>query len=153
MGFDALLVAEAGRGKAGAMRPRRLQDFEGAWRFDRQITHADGQRAQVTGVAVWRREGAGLILEEAGEMHMAGHPPMQVARRYLWGADLAVSFEDGRFFHHVPPEGGAAAHWCDPDQYDGSYDFSRWPRFRVEWRVRGPRKDYHMMTDYWREAT
>lgn len=130
------------------MRPRRLQDFKGAWRFERQIVHADGQHAQVSGRAVWRPEGARLVCEEAGEMRLAGHAPMQVSRRYLWEADMAVRFEDGRFFHHVPPDGGAATHWCEPDRYDGRYDFSRWPDFRVTWRVRGPRKDYHMITDY-----
>ena len=113
------------------MRPRRLQDFEGAWRFARVITHADGRVAEVTGRALWRPEGAGLAYREAGEMRMPGFPPMQVERRYLWDAALAVRFADGRFFHNVPPEGGATAHWCDPDQYDGSYDFSDWPRFRV----------------------
>jgi hypothetical protein len=69
-------------------------------------------------------------------------------RRYLWSADLSVWFEDGRFFHNVPPHGGPTAHWCDPDQYDGQYDFADWPAFRVTWRVRGPRKDYRMETLY-----
>lgn len=131
---------------------RQLADFAGAWAFARSVTEAEGRVTHVAGRTVWRREGAGLICEEAGEMHMAGHAPMQVARRYIWGADLTVYFEDGRFFHQIPPEGGAAAHWCDPDQYDGCYDFSLWPRFRVIWRVRGPRKDYQMVTDYWRET-
>jgi hypothetical protein len=69
-------------------------------------------------------------------------------RRYLWALDLSVLFEDGRFFHKVPPLGGATAHWCDPDQYDGMYDFSDWPEFAVTWHVRGPRKDYRMETQY-----
>ena len=152
MRFGALLVAEAGRGKASAMTERRLHDFEGAWRFTRRITHADGRVAEVAGRAVWWPEGAGLAYHETGEMRMPGHPPMQVERRYFWGADMAVHFADGRFFHNVPPEGGATAHWCDPDQYDGRYEFSDWPRFRVSWRVRGPNKDYHMTTEYRREA-
>ncbi|MEQ8901258.1 MAG: DUF6314 family protein [Roseovarius sp.] len=130
------------------MRPRRLQDFEGAWRFTREVVEADGRRATVTGRAVWVRDGAGLAYTETGEMRIAGHVPMQVERRYSWDSDLAVSFEDGRFFHHVPPEGGETAHWCDPDQYDGTYDFGNWPEFTVTWRVRGPRKDYRMVTRY-----
>ncbi|WP_297774702.1 DUF6314 family protein [uncultured Roseovarius sp.] len=130
------------------MRPRRLQDFEGAWAFTREVVEADGRRATVTGRAVWRCDGAGLAYTETGEMRIAGHAPMQVERRYSWDSDLAVSFEDGRFFHHVPPEGGETAHWCDPDQYDGAYDFGNWPEFTVTWRVRGPRKDYRMVTRY-----
>ena len=69
-------------------------------------------------------------------------------RRYLWGPDLTVCFEDGRFFHQVPPEGGQAAHWCDPDQYEVSYDFRAWPDWQTRWRVVGPRKDYAMVSWY-----
>jgi hypothetical protein len=130
------------------MRPRRLQDFEGAWAFTREVVEADGRHATVTGRAVWLRDGAGLAYTETGEMRIEGHAPMQVERRYSWDSDLAVSFEDGRFFHHVPPEGGETAHWCDPDQYDGAYDFGAWPEFTVTWRVRGPRKAYRMVTRY-----
>ncbi len=131
---------------------RQLADFEGAWRFDRRVTEAGGRVTHVAGRAVWRRDGAGLVCEEAGEMQLPGHAPMRVTRRTLWGPGLCVAFEDGRPFHQVPPGGGAVAHWCAPDQYDGHYDFGRWPDFRVDWRVRGPRKDYHMVTDYRREA-
>ena len=130
---------------------RRLEDFEGAWAFTRRVSHAGGQEAAVTGRAVWSRAGTGLALVETGEMHLPGAAPMQVERRYRWGADLAVFFEDGRFFHQIPPKGGGASHWCDPDRYDGSYDFSRWPDFTVTWCVRGPRKDYRMVTRYTRE--
>ena len=130
---------------------RRLEYFEGAWAFERRITHADGQEALVSGRAVWTRDGDGLVCEETGEMRIAGAAPMQVARRYRWAEGLRVHFEDGRFFHAVPPEGGEASHWCDPDQYDGSYDFSRWPAFSVTWAVRGPRKDYRMVTTYTKE--
>jgi hypothetical protein len=130
---------------------QRLADFEGVWVFERRIVHADGQEARVTGRAVWSREGAALACEEAGEMRLPGAVPLRVTRRYRWEAGLRVHFEDGRFFHAVPPEGGETGHWCDPDQYDGSYDFSRWPEFTVTWRVRGPRKDYRMATTYRRQ--
>ncbi|WP_104017004.1 DUF6314 family protein [Roseovarius nitratireducens] len=134
------------------MTVRRLQDFEGEWRLSREVVEADGRRATVTGRAVWSRAGTGLANElayvETGEMRLPGTPPMQVERRYHWAQDLSVFFADGRFFHRVPPEGGETAHWCDPDQYDGAYDFSRWPEFTVTWAVRGPRKDYRMMTIY-----
>ena len=50
------------------MTARRLQDFEGAWAFERRIIHAGGQEAVVTGRAVWTRDGSGLVCEEAGEM-------------------------------------------------------------------------------------
>lgn len=130
------------------MRPRRLRDFHGVWTLDREIVHADGRRALVAGVSDWQPEGPGLAQQEQGEMRMQGHRPLSVTRRYLWRRGPLVRFADGRFFHHVPPLGGATAHWCDPDQYDGQYDFTGWPAFSVTWRVRGPRKDYRMVTRY-----
>ena len=75
---------------------------------------------------------------------------MQAERRYLWREDLTVWFEDGRFFHQVPAEGGETGHWCDPDQYDVTYHFNDWPDFQVVWRVKGPAKDYRMVSHYTR---
>ena len=81
---------------------------------------------------------------------VAGQPKMAAERRYFWAQDLSVYFEDGRFFHRVPAEGGTAHHWCDPDRYTLVYDFSGWPRFTVDWRVTGPRKNYSAHTSYCR---
>lgn len=130
---------------------RVLADFEGDWRLLREIVQADGGRASFAGVAVWRPDAQGLCYEERGLLQIPGQPAMQAERRYLWREDLSVWFDDGRFFHKVPPEGGATGHWCDPDQYDVSYDFSEWPRFSQRWRVRGPRKDYEMLSQYRRD--
>ena len=151
IGLAALVVRGTGRGKAGAAMARRLQDFEGVWAFERRIVHADGQEARVTGRAVWSREGTGLDHVETGEMRLPGAAPMRVARRYRWEEGPRVYFTDGRFFHDVPAEGGETHHWCDPDRYDGRYDFGPWPDFTVTWVVRGPRKDYRMVTRYTRE--
>ena len=135
------------------MRPRRLQDFEGTWVFIREVVEAGGRTAHVTGRAVWAADGAGLRYCEMGEMRLPGLAPMRVERSYHWDGDLGVFFEDGRFFHHVPSGGGKTAHWCDPDHYDGVYDFRDWPSFSVTWQVRGPRKDYRMTTIYRPEGT
>lgn len=121
----------------------------------------------------------GLIYEETGVLHLPDAAPMQASRRYLWrkagpgpgaGPGIAVYFPDGRFFHAfgVPPEGAAphevaagsgaafsvveATHWCDPDDYHVRYDFAHWPAWRAEWRVKGPRKDYVMLSEYRRDG-
>ncbi|MGJ8547219.1 MAG: DUF6314 family protein [Sulfitobacter sp.] len=133
-----------------AARARELADFEGAWQFARAVCHADGLRVRVRGTAAFTWDGAALRYEERGQMRMAGRPAMQVVQRYVWQADLAVHFADGRYFHHVPVRGGPAAHFCAPDAYQVDYGFSRWPRWRTLWRVRGPAKDYTMLTGYWR---
>jgi hypothetical protein len=127
---------------------RTLSDFLGRWAFERAIEHADGSRATVTGRATFTPDGDGLLQEEIGQMSLGGAPPLTTTRRYLWRGGLAVRFDDGRAFHTVPPDGGRAEHWCEPDRYIVSYDFSRWPKWTTTWTVRGPRKDYRMVTHY-----
>jgi hypothetical protein len=60
-----------------------------------------------------------------------------------------VYFADGTFFHRFAlspqPE---AAHFCAPDQYDVTYNFTDWPHWSSTWRVKGPRKDYTMQSRY-----
>jgi hypothetical protein len=132
---------------------RSLADFEGLWSFTRRITHGDGTQARVEGEARWERgaEGAGYV--ETGTLTLPGQAAIRTERRYFWREDLSVLFEDGRLFHRVPPAGGRVSHRCDPDQYEGLYDFSIWPAFEVSWTVSGPRKDYHMHTIYRRTAS
>ncbi|MBS0123917.1 trigger factor [Aestuariicoccus sp. KMU-90] len=136
----------------GQARRRQLADFLGDWQIARDIRHADGSAARFEGRATWWTEGDGAICLESGTLILPGQGAFQAERRYLWAADLSVRFDDGRFFHAVPPEGGQAAHWCDPDQYDADYDFSAWPDWSCTWRVRGPRKDYTMSSRYRRAA-
>ena len=91
-----------------------------------------------------------MIYTETGLLELEGHAPLQARRRYIWQDDLSVCFEDGRLFHHVPPSGGPAQHWCDPDMYRVLYRFARWPYWETVWRVTGPRKNYAMVTRYFR---
>ncbi len=130
------------------LRPRALTDFEGAWQLSRDVIHDGGLPARFEGRALWTRAGDGLDYVETGTLEIAGQGRFAAERRYRWGPDLRVYFDDGRFFHQVPTQGGSTGHWCDPDQYDVVYDFSAWPRFSAEWVVRGPRKSYRMTSDY-----
>ena len=129
-------------------RARRLDDFTGAWQMQRDIRHADGGRARFEGTARLEVAGDDLAYREEGMLLMPGQPAIKAERRYRWGPDLSVFFDDGRFFHRIPPEGGETGHWCDPDTYLGHYDFSSWPVFTVRWQVTGPRKDYQSVTTY-----
>jgi len=132
------------------IEPRVLADFEGAWHLDRQIHHDDGTTAQFQGTASWVPEGDALLYHERGQLQIAGQVPLTSEQRYRWYPDLRVTFDDGRAFHTVPATGGETAHWCDPDQYDVTYDFTNWPAFRVTWNVKGPRKSYRMISAYTR---
>ena len=132
-----------------------LQDFQGLWRLERQITDARGPDAVFTGTADFSPDDAGLTLHESGRLELAGQGGFQAERRYLWrpdGAGIAVLFADGRDFHRFDPAWveAEADHWCDPDTYKVRYDFREWPRWQAEWRVTGPRKDYVMRSLYTR---
>ena len=148
---------------------RRLSDFEGVWQITRQIIHANGTGAQFNGAGTFVRTKSGLVYDERGTLQFE-IPQTDVSgtaelgakilatRRYFWdspdevsGADhVHMRFEDGRAFHLVPLGSGGSAHWCDPDQYDVSYDFAKWPFWSAVWRVLGPRKNYVMTSEYFR---
>jgi hypothetical protein len=119
--------------------------------FEREIRHADGSIVAVTGRAVIAEAAEGWTYVERGRMTLPTGQVFEAERRYLWqpreGA-VEIRFDDGRPFHTLPLTGGQDAHWCDPDQYDVTYDMSDWPRWQAVWRVRGPRKDYKMTTCY-----
>lgn len=132
-----------------------LFSFTGAWTLARTIEDARAARAGTfTGEARFTPVEGGLAYEEAGTLAFPDAPPMQASRRYLWRAGGAggidVLFDDGRFFHSFDPAAPApdAEHACAPDTYRVRYDFSRWPLWRAEWRVIGPRKDYSMLSRF-----
>ncbi len=126
---------------------RTLNDFLGTWTIARQISQSGAPDAQFAGQGVWTPSSKGALYEERGTLTMPGAQPMQAERRYVWRG-LDVYFDDGRFFHTVPPMGGDTQHWCDPDDYRVTYTFDDWPRFSVMWQVKGPRKDYTMRSTY-----
>ncbi len=136
----------------------RLSDFEGRWRIDRRIEDMRaGRTGWFEGQARLTADGQGLAYRELGELRLGGARPLAASRRFLWRAEadgIAVLYEDGTPFHRIA--GGApvvqAFHACGPDDYEVSYNFTRWPAWRVIWRVRGPRKEYVSVSDYTRFA-
>ncbi len=136
------------------MTPKNLHDFAGRWRLGRLIDDSRaGHSAHATGQAVLTPDAAGLVYDEEILLHLPGQAPIEGRRRYLWRTapgGIAVLFADGRDFHTFTLDGArpVAAHWCDPDRYDVSYDLGDWPRWSTRWEVRGPHKDYVMQTTY-----
>jgi len=129
----------------------RLSDFAGEWRISRVIRHENAPEARFSGTAWFTPEADALNYRETGELVLPGAVPMRAERCYTWrpeGQEIAVFFEDGRPFHRFDPAAPSAHHWCDPDDYRVVYDFAAWPAWRAEWRVRGPRKGYIMVSDY-----
>ena len=129
------------------------QNFLRRWTIERNIFDAlTGQQVVFTGVADISDGADHWLYRESGQLKMGTAPSMTAERCYLWRAGedgVDVYFEDGRFFHRMALAGAAkAAHWCDPDQYDVSYEFTDWPVWRATWAVSGPRKNYTMRSIY-----
>ena len=129
-------------------KARTLDDFAGVWALSRVISQDGMPPGQFIGTATWAPHAEGLAYVEEGTLTIVGQTPMAATRRYLWKPDLSVWFDDGRYFHTVPAQGGDTDHWCDPDDYRVHYDFTMWPEFVVTWRVQGPRKSYTMTSRY-----
>ncbi|MFP7672894.1 DUF6314 family protein [Marivita sp. S0852] len=133
-----------------------LSAFLGTWLVHRSIhNHRSGRTGQFDGTAVFSPDTGGLAYVETGHLHLDGHPPFKAERRYFWRCEdhiLYVDFDDRRPFHSLPPNTRNARHWCDPDMYDVTYDFSAWPVWHSTWDVSGPQKAYRMTTSYRRKT-
>ncbi len=135
-----------------------LAAFEGLWHLTRTIEDIRaGQGGSFLGTARFTPAPSGLAYVEEGALTLGAAAPMTATRRYLWraaGDAIEIDFEDGRFFHAFPAgqPSPAAEHFCDPDHYSVRYDFTRWPDWRAEWRVTGPRKEYRMSSAYRRAS-
>ncbi|WP_460273313.1 DUF6314 family protein [Celeribacter sp. ULVN23_4] len=126
-----------------------LTDFAGAWSLSRRIEDAlAGGTGHLSGTCRFEPDEAGLRCVETGQLTLPGAArSFEAERCYLWRPTpdgIAVFFDDGRFFHAFNPNDPSprADHDCAPDAYAVRYDFSTWPDWSAEWRVKGPRKDY-----------
>ncbi|WP_425090991.1 DUF6314 family protein [Tropicimonas sp. S265A] len=133
--------------------PVSLASFEGMWRVQRRIEDRLGTPARFEGEAHFTPIPEGLAYSETGRMHV-GSQAFSATRGYIWratGAGISVWFDEARFFHSFTLGLSAvSSHHCAPDQYDVRYVFDAWPVWTSDWRVRGPRKDYRMVTEYTR---
>ncbi len=135
-------------------------DFEGTWRLERRIADVGSRRlvGRFRGEARFARSPDGdLDYLEEGALLLPQGGSFKATRRYLWRFDgplLRVFFDDGRPFWEVDAAGGGigSAHLCGADLYRARLVLSGWPRWRLAWRVTGPRKDLVIASRFWREA-
>lgn len=137
-----------------------LKEFlKGIWWLKRQLhDHGAGQEGQLVGSAVFSPSGSDLHYSEKGHLVIGEHAGSTLqSYRYSFPApageaptQAAVHFRDGRFFHHLDLSRGAWActHLCDPDRYTGEFTVLDAERWRVVWRVSGPRKDLTLDSTY-----
>lgn len=130
--------------------------FTGAWCFVRNIFDArNGREARVEGTATFELEGHNLTYAETGIMDF-GHYHGEVTQNYIYQfTDLFAAnilFCDQRLFHRLDLKTGqdTVAHWCRPDQYKGHYLLQDQAKWRVSWKISGPRKNSVISTSYCR---
>ncbi len=129
-----------------------LGDFAGKWRLIRNIWQSSGDEFVFAGEATFSRCEVQLVYKETGLVTAPNGKRMEAERTYLWrqgaGNQIDVFFDDNRFFHHFSLLRPYASHLCGNDQYRVSYSFGQWPVWESSWQVKGPRKDYDMVSRY-----
>ena len=134
-----------------------LHSLIGAWTIERRVDDA----ATLTGSATFERSAANeAVYHEQGTLRLSTGYEASAERRYIYRQSpngLAVFFDERppRLFHAVALVRGAggclegaAEHACGDDLYLTDYKFDSGADFRICHRVRGPRKDYTMVTVY-----
>ena len=112
------------------------------------------------GRAVFCAEGPDeLRYEENGILAKLGNADLQASRRYIYGYEagrIVIYFDErpARIFEVLElkraPNGtweAAAEHACPPDHYASRYAFGP-ETIAIAHVVRGPRKDYEMVSNY-----
>jgi hypothetical protein len=128
----------------------------GTWSFGRTILdHRDGGQYTVTGRAHLQQDDDSIRWQENGTLYRDGGE-FPVMRTLLLRPDRAagvaepswrVEFDDGRPFHDWQL-GSPVVHLCGADTYRGRITATDADSWQIEWTVRGPVKDYTMLTDY-----
>lgn len=133
----------------------------GIWSFEREISGYGG----MSGVATFEPiDGDRSLYEESGELRLDDGQRLHAERRYVYewlDKGFAVYFHDtGELFHRVTfadcGEGewrASANHLCKADSYISEYLFGVDGTFEVRHEVRGPKKDYMILTVYRRNET
>ncbi len=129
-----------------------LPDFVGKWHLSRDIKEHTGGTIRFTGEAILSGSHAQVAYRESGVVTLANNKTIPAERTYFWRAGLNgqidVFFADERFFHSFSTDKPYAEHLCGDDRYKVTYDFTRWPVWTSVWQVKGPRKDYTMVSRY-----
>lgn len=122
--------------------------FEGTWVFNRSIS-GSGTSA---GKATYIKEGSDTLLyREDGLFTNLDGVSFQNFRMYCYRLEnglISVYFTDGKPFHTLQFDGDKATghHLCACDHYDAEYLFEAPDRFRLSYKVKGPKKDYTIET-------
>jgi hypothetical protein len=130
----------------------------GTWKIERSI---EGH-GTLAGEAVFAPTDDGMLAyRERGELRLDSGAVLTAEREYLFArrpGGLSVFFAEKppRLFHEVILTGGeeylqaTADHLCNADHYRSDYAFKADGSFVIRHVVRGPKKDYAIVTVYTR---
>lgn len=133
-----------------------LYFFSGAWAFLRRVEDKR-QRLEGSqlGEARFMPDGDGLRYRESGQLALGDHRGTG-HRSYLYrfpgNGQVEILFESGDFFLalDLSDGSGTAEHLCERDRYRARFIVEDSYRWRNDWIVSGPRKDYVLTTWYLR---
>jgi len=149
---------------AGPLVPDALGFLHGRWRLERRlvdrVTGCSGtfagtaQFAPLGGTAGAGAGGNGLAAltyHEHGELRFRGHRgPASRSLIFRGRPDgtADVCFADGREFYRLDPRSGTwrGEHQCGADHYAVAGQVLGSGKFQERWLVRGPAKDYYIIT-------
>ena len=92
-----------------------------------------------------------LLYSESGQLDYGAYSDLS-EQSYLYeitGTHTAeVYFSDGRLFHHLDLKDGACdvSHLCGEDMYKGKYLLNTPNSLEIQWSVKGPRKNYELLS-------
>lgn len=128
----------------------------GTWTLSRRI----GADWRFRGRAVFRPHGENeLRYEEHGLLSQGGGTEYPASRRYVYRYEdggIVVYFDEQplRLFQRLAPARAADGSWraqaghdCEPDHYASRYRFGA-DAITISHRVRGPRKNFEIVSDY-----
>jgi hypothetical protein len=153
----------AGSGAASRSQVADLRSFLlGRWRLQRVITdelHRVTMSAE--GHAVFEQRTPGTLhYVETGKLLVGEAPAGDIRQTYDYLIEpdaphrAQVCFSDGRPFHTLDLSTGEAKsvqHVCVRDLYVGDFVVMSGDRWRMQWRVTGPRKDHSIVSEFTRE--
>lgn len=140
--------------------------FLGSWRVSKRVLDERlGRTAEMAGHCVFEPAQAVELRQCETVQTMLDGQSYPAVQTYFWRFDSKSSvvlwFSDRRFFcaadlgappsdAPIRPAQAALRHDCPPDSYKGVLAVDGDDRWRLQWRVTGPRKNYHLDAVYQR---
>ena len=128
------------------MMTKKQPFLMGTWQFTR---HIDDKILQCPTKAEGTLTITQNTWQESGTMNGMNFC-VEYALEFQESGGMIVNFPDGRLFYTLTPinENASIDHLCGDDFYKGEWIYHNTHSFDLIWTVKGPRKNYRMVTQY-----